>query len=144
MQGMLRDTAASVASGATPMIALTLLAVVPVRPALEARYVVPLLGMLLGNSIGGLAVGLAAILEELHSGGGQGRARRSGGRRPAQGRPHLWVHRWCAGEWPTWWTLSWVGNGRGRWPARPRVRGARWYRMPPRRVTCGMRCASPT
>ncbi|MEW5297273.1 MAG: hypothetical protein WDW36_000493 [Sanguina aurantia] len=67
-KGMLRDTAASVASGATPMIALTLLAVVPVRPALEARYVVPLLGMLLGNSIGGLAVGLAAILEELHSG----------------------------------------------------------------------------
>ncbi|MEW5314616.1 MAG: hypothetical protein WDW38_006095 [Sanguina aurantia] len=67
-KGMLRDTAASVASGATLMIILTLLAVVPVHPVLEAHYVIPLLGMLLGNSIGGLSVGLAAILEELHSG----------------------------------------------------------------------------
>lgn len=73
VQGMLRDTAASVASGATLMIILTLLAVVPVHPVLEAHYVIPLLGMLLGNSIGGLSVGLAAILEELHSGGGEGK-----------------------------------------------------------------------
>lgn len=38
---------------------------------MQPQYLIPLLGMLLGNTISGISIGLAAVIEELSSGEGE-------------------------------------------------------------------------
>ena len=66
--GMLFEVllAMGVACGAT--ITFGLILVVQVTPWYDAQYLIPMLGMLLGNSCSSVAVGLSAALEELSSG----------------------------------------------------------------------------
>jgi putative ABC transport system permease protein len=52
------------------------LVVLRVKPWWQPQYLIPLLGMVLGNTISGISVGLAATIEELSAGqggGGEGR-----------------------------------------------------------------------
>ena len=60
-----------------------------VHPWWDAQYLIPMLGMLLGNACSGIAVGLSTVLEEL-SAGGPGRAA-GGGRRAALLRQLAWL-----------------------------------------------------
>lgn len=66
--GMLFEVllAMGVACGAS--ISFGLILVVHVSPWYDAQYLIPMLGMLLGNSCSSVAVGLSAALEELSSG----------------------------------------------------------------------------
>ena len=45
-----------------------LIVVVHQRPWWDAQYFIPIMGMLLGNTISGISIGLATILEEVSTG----------------------------------------------------------------------------
>jgi putative ABC transport system permease protein len=60
------------AAGCTMGYGLAL--VVGVSPWWSPQYLIPVLGMVLGNTISGISVGLAAVMEELTT-GGEGRQR---------------------------------------------------------------------
>lgn len=49
-------------------VSFALLVLIRTNPWWEPRYFIPLLGMLLGNCISGMSVGLSALLEELSTG----------------------------------------------------------------------------
>jgi len=49
-------------------VTLALSAVIPTQPAFDSRYLIPLMGMLLGSSCSAVAVGLSAALEDLSLG----------------------------------------------------------------------------
>lgn len=53
---------------AGPIISYTLILVIGVQPWYDAQYLIPMLGMILGNACSGVAVGLSSVLEELSSG----------------------------------------------------------------------------
>jgi len=49
-------------------VTLALSAIIPTQPAFDSRYLIPLMGMLLGSSCSAVAVGLSAALEDLSLG----------------------------------------------------------------------------
>ena len=49
------------------------LIILKVEPWWQPQYIIPILGMVLGNTISGISVGLAAIIEELSAGNEGGR-----------------------------------------------------------------------
>lgn len=66
--GMLLQVLGTLGMVCTPCIIYGLILVVGVEPWYDAQYLIPMLGMLLGNACSGVAVGLSAVLEELSSG----------------------------------------------------------------------------
>ncbi|KAK9840558.1 hypothetical protein WJX81_000987 [Elliptochloris bilobata] len=66
--GMLAKVVACVGSSAAVFLAYTLVLVVRTEPWWQAQYFIPILGMLLGNAISGVSVGLSTLLEELATG----------------------------------------------------------------------------
>lgn len=58
-----------------------LLAILGPSTASQARYVIPLMGMMLGNATSGVAVGYSTIMEDLMTG------RQAGGRMGGTGLP---------------------------------------------------------
>ena len=68
VQGMLLHTLGTVGGAATGVICYAMLLIIRVRPWWHAQYFIPTLGMLLGNCISGVSVGLSAIMEELTTG----------------------------------------------------------------------------
>lgn len=67
-KGLFFTTLLGLASASSFVLTYTLLVVIRVDPWYDARYFIPLLGMLLGSSVSGVSVGLATILEELSTG----------------------------------------------------------------------------
>lgn len=65
MQGMLAQALACIGSSAAIFLSYTLLVVVRTQPWWMPQYFIPILGMMLGNAISGVSVGLSALLEEL-------------------------------------------------------------------------------
>jgi hypothetical protein len=63
-QGMLAQALACIGSSAAVFLSYTLLFVVRTRPWWAPQYFIPILGMMLGNAISGVSVGLSAMLEE--------------------------------------------------------------------------------
>jgi hypothetical protein len=49
-------------------MAYAVLLVLNLQPWWEAQYVIPMLGMVLGNTISGISVGLSTVMEELTTG----------------------------------------------------------------------------
>jgi hypothetical protein len=74
LQGLFFHTLGIVllAAGCTMGHALAL--VIGVRPWWSPQYLIPVLGMVLGNTISGISVGLAAVMEELTTGAWWGQA----------------------------------------------------------------------
>lgn len=68
MQGMLLHTLGVVGGAATGVICYAMLLIIRVQPWWHAQYFIPTLGMLLGNCISGVSVGLSAVMEELTTG----------------------------------------------------------------------------
>lgn len=68
LQGMLAHIVVCVGTSAGVFLCYTLLLVVRTQPWWEAQYFIPILGMLLGNAISGISVGLSTLLEEFSSG----------------------------------------------------------------------------
>ncbi|KAG7669322.1 hypothetical protein Ndes2437B_g05468 [Nannochloris sp. 'desiccata'] len=66
--GMLFSVLAAMGIACSVSITFGLAAVVRVTPWYDAQYLIPMLGMMLGNSCSSVAVGLSAVLEELSSG----------------------------------------------------------------------------
>ena len=66
---MLLNTLGMVGGAATGVICYAMLLIVRVKPWWHAQYFIPTLGMLLGNCISGVSVGLSAVMEELTTGG---------------------------------------------------------------------------
>ncbi|PNW72321.1 hypothetical protein CHLRE_16g673000v5 [Chlamydomonas reinhardtii] len=64
-KGMLGHTVLAMASSSGCLLGYLVLVVLAVRPVWEAQYVIPLLGMLLGNATSSISVGLATLLEDL-------------------------------------------------------------------------------
>ena len=65
---MLLHTLGMVGGAATGVICYAMLLIIRVQPWWHAQYFIPTLGMLLGNCISGVSVGLSAIMEELTTG----------------------------------------------------------------------------
>ena len=65
---MLTHISGCVGVSAGVFICYTLLMVVRTEPWWQAQYFIPILGMLLGNAISGISVGLTTLLEEFASG----------------------------------------------------------------------------
>jgi putative ABC transport system permease protein len=63
--GMLPQALAALALVCGAVIAFGLAVAVGARPWFDAAYLIPMLGMLLGNACSGVAVGLSAVLDEL-------------------------------------------------------------------------------
>ncbi|KAG2434142.1 hypothetical protein HXX76_007869 [Chlamydomonas incerta] len=63
--GMLGHTVLAMAGSSGCLLAYLVLVVLALRPVWEAQYVIPLLGMLLGNATSAISVGLATVLEDL-------------------------------------------------------------------------------
>lgn len=63
-------------------MAYAMVAVLGVTPWWSPQYLIPVLGMVLGNTISGVSVGLSAVMEELTTGGIAG----AGGSRQLQPR----------------------------------------------------------
>lgn len=57
-----------IGASAAILLCYTLLLVVRTSPWWEAQYFIPILGMLLGNAISGVSVGLSTVLGEFASG----------------------------------------------------------------------------
>src|SRR5262249_56174909 len=53
------------------VLAVALAVIVPVRPWYQPQYTIPLLGMILGNALNGISLGLERIGEELTAQRGQ-------------------------------------------------------------------------
>jgi putative ABC transport system permease protein len=66
--GMLFEVLVAMGIACSITITFGLAAIVRVTPWYDAQYLIPMLGMLLGNSCSSVAVGLSAVLEELSSG----------------------------------------------------------------------------
>jgi putative ABC transport system permease protein len=66
--GMLFEVLVAMGIACSVTITFGLAAIVRVTPWYDAQYLIPMLGMLLGNSCSSVAVGLSAVLEELSSG----------------------------------------------------------------------------
>ncbi len=69
MQGMLAHTLGVVGGAATGVICYAMLLIIRVQPWWHAQYFIPTLGMILGNCISGVSVGLSSVMEELTTGG---------------------------------------------------------------------------
>lgn len=69
--GIWLDSIVAVWASSWLVMAAALAAVVPVRPWYEPRYTIPLLGMVLGNALTGLSLGLDRLGEELTGRRGQ-------------------------------------------------------------------------
>jgi len=67
-RGLLQHTLLSLSSATGLVMTYCMLAVVQARPFYTPRYFVPLVGMLLGNTVSGVGAGLSAILDEFQSG----------------------------------------------------------------------------
>ena len=65
---MLINTLGMVGGASGGVICYAMLLIVRVKPWWHAQYFIPTLGMLLGNCIGGVSVGLSAVMEELTTG----------------------------------------------------------------------------
>lgn len=65
---MLLNTLAMVGGAATGVICYAMLLIIRPQPWWHAQYFIPTLGMLLGNCISGVSVGLSAVMEELTTG----------------------------------------------------------------------------
>jgi ABC-type iron transport system FetAB permease component len=65
---MLVQTLSCVGSSAGVFLCYTLLFVVRTQPWWAPQYFIPILGMMLGNSISGVSVGLSALLEDFNVG----------------------------------------------------------------------------
>lgn len=70
-RGQRLDAIAAVWASAWLVMTVALAVVVPVRPWYEPQYAIPLLGMVLGNALNGIALGLDRIGEELTARRGQ-------------------------------------------------------------------------
>ena len=68
MQGMLVHTLGVVGGAATGVICYAMLLIIRVQPWWHAQYFIPTLGMILGNCISGVSVGLSSVMEELTTG----------------------------------------------------------------------------
>jgi putative ABC transport system permease protein len=68
LQGMFLHITFCIGASASLFICYTLLLVVRTHPWWQAQYFIPILGMLLGNAISGVSVGLSTILDEFVSG----------------------------------------------------------------------------
>lgn len=66
--GMLFEVLVAMGVACAGSISFGLAAVVNVRPWYDAQYLIPMLGMLMGNSCSSVAVGLSAVLEDLSAG----------------------------------------------------------------------------
>ncbi|KAK9810214.1 hypothetical protein WJX72_006730 [[Myrmecia] bisecta] len=66
--GMLCHALVSVGSAAAVFLSYGLLLIIRTKPWWQAQYFIPVLGMLLGNCISGVSVGLSTVLEELTTG----------------------------------------------------------------------------
>lgn len=64
-QGMFRDTLACTTLASCCVLLYTLVVVMHVRPWWAAQYLIPVVGMLLGQAIGGISTGLTAVMGEL-------------------------------------------------------------------------------
>ena len=67
-QGMFAEVLGSILASSSVFLTYAMLLVVRTRPWWDAQYFIPMLGMLLGNCISGISVGLTTLLEELTSG----------------------------------------------------------------------------
>ena len=65
---MLLQTLSCLGSSAGVFLCYTLLFVVRTQPWWAPQYFIPILGMMLGNSISGVSVGLSALLEDFSVG----------------------------------------------------------------------------
>jgi putative ABC transport system permease protein len=68
LQGMLVHIILCIGASASTFLCYTLLLVVRTTPWWAPQYFIPILGMLLGNAISGVSVGLSTLLEEFASG----------------------------------------------------------------------------
>lgn len=66
--GMLLQVLGAMGIAASLVISYGLAVVVQVHPWYSAQYMIPMLGMLLGNACSGVAVGLSSILDEFSNG----------------------------------------------------------------------------
>ena len=67
-QGMLTHITACLGASAGAFLMYTLTLVVRTQPWWLPQYFIPVLGMLLGNAISGVSVGLTTLLEEFSTG----------------------------------------------------------------------------
>jgi len=67
-QGMFLHIMCCIGASASLFICYTLLLVVRTHPWWQAQYFIPILGMLLGNAISGVSVGLSTVVDEFASG----------------------------------------------------------------------------
>ena len=70
--GLLPQVLLAIGGACFATIAFGLAAAVRVRPWYDAQYLIPMLGMLLGNACSSVAVGLSSVLDELAGGGRDG------------------------------------------------------------------------
>jgi len=68
-RGLFRDVALAVGGSSVLTILYAALVILRLRPVWSPGYVIPIFGMILGNTVTGVSVGLNAALEELASGG---------------------------------------------------------------------------
>ncbi|GIL79762.1 hypothetical protein Vretifemale_9065, partial [Volvox reticuliferus] len=66
-QGVLTNTLLAMATSSGLLLSYMVLMVLGLRPVWEAQYIIPLLGMLLGNATSAVSVGLSTVLEDLAS-----------------------------------------------------------------------------
>ncbi|GLC47854.1 hypothetical protein PLESTB_000032700 [Pleodorina starrii] len=64
-QGVLANTVLAMAASSALLLSYLVLLVLGLRPVWEAQYIIPLLGMLLGNATSAVSVGLSTVLEDL-------------------------------------------------------------------------------
>jgi putative ABC transport system permease protein len=67
-QGMLLQIIACLGAATSAFLCYTLVLVVNTQPWWAAQYFIPILGMLLGNAISGISVGMSTLLDQLVSG----------------------------------------------------------------------------
>lgn len=65
---MLLHVLGMVGAGAMGVICYAMLLIIRPSPWWHAQYFIPTLGMLLGNCISGVSVGLSSVMEELTTG----------------------------------------------------------------------------
>lgn len=74
VQGMFLQTLMCLGSSAGVFLVYSMLIIIQIHPWYQPQYFIPVLGMLLGNAISGISVGLTTVLEELSTGGRPGKA----------------------------------------------------------------------
>ena len=65
VQGMLSQVLGALGSSSALVITYSMLLVIRPRPVWDAQYLIPTYGMLLGNAISCISIGLSTALEEL-------------------------------------------------------------------------------